>query len=100
MADMEMLNRIARRQRGLITRLQALACGLTAGQITSRLHNGTWILVRPDVYAVAVPECGAVPARCHVGRALHRPLSSAGHLWPLRGFDQPTRLEVASSRSS
>jgi hypothetical protein len=101
MADTEMLNRIARRQRGLITRLQALACGLTAGQITSRLRNGTWILVRPDVYAVAAaPQSWeqsllavTLAAPC---AASHR---SAGHLWPLRGFDQPRQLEVASSHS-
>ena len=99
MADMEMLNRIARRQRGLITAPQALACGLTAGQITSRLRNGTWVLIRPDVYAVAgAPQSWeqsllavtlSVPAF-----ASHR---TAGHLWPLRGYPQPEKLEVVTS---
>jgi hypothetical protein len=94
----ERLNRIARRQWGLFTRAQALAAGLTDGQITTRLRNGTWILIRPDVYAVGGAPSSwqqslfavtlAVP-----GFASHR---TAGHLWPLRGFPQPEHLEVVT----
>jgi len=98
MADTEMLNRIARKQRGLITRLQALACGLTDGQITSRLRNGTWALIRPDVYAAAAaPQSWEQSLLAVTLSALafasHR---TAGHLWRLRGFVQPEQLEVVT----
>src|SRR5262245_57775240 len=98
MADMEMLHRIARRQRGLITRAQALACALTDGQITARLRNGAWILIRPDVYAIAgAPQSWeqsllavALAGPCH---ASHR---STDFLFGARGFDQPDHLQVVS----
>jgi hypothetical protein len=101
MADMEMVNRSARKQRGLVTRVQALACGVTAGQIESRLRNGTWLLVRPDVYAIAgAPQSWeqsllavTLAAPCS---ASHR---STAHLLALRTFDQPARLEVISSHA-
>jgi hypothetical protein len=101
MADViiERLNRIARQQRGLVTRAQALAAGLTDGQITARLRNGTWILLRPDVYAVAAAPPSweqsllaiTLTAPCLTS---HR---STGFLFGLSGFDQPDRIEVVST---
>ncbi len=95
----ERLNRIARRQRGLITRAQALAAGLTDGQITARLRNGTWILLRPDVYAVAGAPLSWEQSLLAVTLAApcltsHR---STGFLCGLRGFDQPDRIEIVST---
>src|SRR5918994_670753 len=44
---------IAVRQHGLVSKAQALRCGLSAGQIRRRLQAGVWLMVRPRVYAVA-----------------------------------------------
>jgi hypothetical protein len=44
---------LAGRQHGLLTRQQALGCGLTERQIDWRLRCGRWIPVIPGVYRVA-----------------------------------------------
>lgn len=44
---------LMRRQYGLITRDQALRCGLNPQQIAWLLTSGRWRLVRPDVYEIA-----------------------------------------------
>ena len=101
MADLiiQRLNRIARHQRGLITRAQALRAGLTDGQITARLRNGAWLLVRPDVYAIAGAPSSweqALHAVTLAGPCLasHR---STGFLFGLRSFDRPDELEVVAT---
>ena len=43
---------IAADQWGLITRLQALVVGLSAGQIRRRVTSGTWIEILPRVYRI------------------------------------------------
>ena len=53
MADMDAVRALMRRQWGLITRAQALSCGLTPRQIERLLSSGRWQLVRPEIYAVA-----------------------------------------------
>jgi Transcriptional regulator, AbiEi antitoxin len=95
----ERLNRIARRQRGLITRAEALAAGLTDGQITARLRTGIWILLRPDVYAVAAAPPSWEQSLLAVTLAAPCLTShqSTGFLFGLRGFDQPDRIEVVST---
>lgn len=40
------------KQLGLITRPQALACGLSTSQIDTRLGRGEWIALYPGVYAI------------------------------------------------
>ncbi len=45
-------DRAAARQYSLITRWQALACGLSARQINRRVVCGRWIAVAPGVYRV------------------------------------------------
>ncbi len=44
--------RLAGRQRGLVTRGQLLACGLSPGAIDWRVKTGRLHLVHPGVYAV------------------------------------------------
>ena len=96
--DMRQLNRITRRQRGLITRLQALLAGLSDGEIQGLLRRRIWIEVRPGVYAVA----GAPQSWEQVVQAT---LLSAGpdawashqtgaHLWSVRRVEQPELIEV------
>lgn len=58
MTVVEAIARVACVQHGLITRTQALAAGLTEGQIRRRIRQGEWLAVRPGVYAIA----GAPPA--------------------------------------
>jgi hypothetical protein len=53
MAEMEWVYALMRRQCGLITRDQALECGLSPQQIAWLLTSGRWRLVRPDVYEIA-----------------------------------------------
>jgi very-short-patch-repair endonuclease len=53
MADMDAVHALMRRQLGLITRSQALACGLTSRQIERLLSSGRWRPVRPEIYALA-----------------------------------------------
>ncbi len=48
-----MVGRIAARQLGLITRLQALDAGVTAGEIRWRAATGRWSKIRFGVFAVA-----------------------------------------------
>lgn len=45
--------RAAARRHGLITRQQALACGLSDRQITGRLRSGRWERLHPGVYRIA-----------------------------------------------
>lgn len=47
------VNRLARRQHGLITRQQALVCGAPRSGIEWKLGQGHWLALRPGVYAMA-----------------------------------------------
>lgn len=44
--------RLAATQHGVVSRTQALQCGVTARQITVRLDSGRWQVVMPGVYRV------------------------------------------------
>jgi len=48
---MWLIHSIMRKQLGLITRVQALECGLTRRQIDGYVASGLWVLIRPEVYA-------------------------------------------------
>jgi hypothetical protein len=98
MADMRKINRVMRRQRALITRKEALAAGLTPGQIQARLRTGVWIELRPGVYALA----GAPPSWEQLVQATllssgqgacasHR---SAAYMWGVRRIELPQSIEV------
>ncbi len=77
-------------QHGLVTRPQALAAGLTRGQIAHRLVTGEWVRVRPQVFAHRAHRPSREQALLAVVLALgdgaavsHR---AAVALWGLRGF--------------
>lgn len=92
---------LARTQYGLITRAQALDCGMGRGAIRHRLESGRWQQVHRGVYRIAgLPESWhhRLLAGCLLGgpgsAASHR---SAGELWELdavpAGF-----LEITTAR--
>jgi hypothetical protein len=99
-----LLDRITRRQYGLITRSQALSCGLTAAMIRTRLERGEWLEMRPSVYAVAgAPQSreqallAVLLAHGATSLASH---GTATHHWRLKNCEQPDRIEVVSSLAS
>jgi hypothetical protein len=100
-ADMHHLNRITRRQRALITRVQALQAGLTQAQITSLLRRGVWFEIRPGVYAVAGAPASweqmvlaTVLATAPESYASHR---TGGRLWNIRYVELPGFIEVVKA---
>ncbi|HWH29559.1 MAG TPA: type IV toxin-antitoxin system AbiEi family antitoxin domain-containing protein [Mycobacteriales bacterium] len=62
------------RQGGVLTRRQALACGLTGAQVDTLLRRGTWTAPARGVYAASVSDdVGAVHAVAVAARArLHK----------------------------
>lgn len=79
----------AARQYGVISRKQALECGLTSKMIHTRVSTGAWIRLAPSVFAVA----SAAPKweRQLAAAVLSRPGSivagrSAAHLHDFEGF--------------
>ncbi|MEA2504051.1 MAG: hypothetical protein QOG36_1094, partial [Actinomycetota bacterium] len=50
---MQNIHFIAQKQHGLLTRAQALACGLSDGDIRGRLNTAIWLRVYAGVYRVA-----------------------------------------------
>ena len=97
-ADMQKFNRITRRQRALITRVQALQAGLTDAQITSLLRRGVWFEIRPGVYAVAgAPrswEQMVLATVLATGPDSFASHETGGHLWGVRYVEVPDRIEV------
>lgn len=86
-ASPEHVDEYLRSQQGLVTRAQALRCGITERQLYRRIDNGQWIILQRGVYRLA----GVAPARqqlilaaCLAGGAQtlasHR---SAAWLWDL-----------------
>jgi hypothetical protein len=49
---------VQRDRGGVLTRAEALACGLTAAQVQTLLRRGTWRVVRRGAYAAAAPAGG------------------------------------------
>jgi hypothetical protein len=47
------LNLLVRRQHGVVHRSQALAAGVTPRMIFQRLNSREWLLLAPNVYALA-----------------------------------------------
>ncbi|HEX2038110.1 MAG TPA: type IV toxin-antitoxin system AbiEi family antitoxin domain-containing protein [Acidimicrobiales bacterium] len=97
------LDRLARRQHGLVTRRQALDSGFSATAVKRRVALGTWLPLAAGVYALAsspptwqrqvLAACLAVG-----GIASHR---TAAALWGLSGFRPgPVHVLVAHGRSS
>jgi hypothetical protein len=98
------LDRITRVQYALITRVQALAAGLTDAEISARLRNGTWIEIRPSVYVIAgAPQSWhqvVLASLLAFGCDTWASHATAAHLWALKGFDQPEQLELVSTLKS
>jgi hypothetical protein len=97
------IDRLARRQHGLVTRVQLLAAGLSSTAIGRRLDAGAWLPLAAGVYALAsspptwqrqvLAACLAVG-----GIASHR---TAAAMWGLSSFRPgPVHVLVAHGRSS
>lgn len=82
---------LLRRQDGVISRAQALACGLTRGAIEHRLARGLWLLLRPCVYLSAAHTLGP-RARVRAASLWLGPtatLFGAGAAWWWKLLDEP-----------
>jgi very-short-patch-repair endonuclease len=80
------INRLARRQHGLVTRQQARAAGASPRQIDHKLGSGQWVAMRRGVYAIggAPPTWEqAVLAACLATAPSHASHHTAGRLWGL-----------------
>ena len=94
----ERINRLTRRQHGLLTRAQALEAGLGPRQVEDRVRRGHWTAIRPGVYAVA----GMPPSReqallavlLAIGSRTVVSHGSAARLWGLKGVDEPEQISV------
>lgn len=92
---------LAVRQWGLISRPQALACGMTRKAIAWRLNSGRWVRVLPNVYRIdGVPEsweqslCAACLWAGDGSAASH---GSAARLWGFNGFNG-VNVEISTIR--
>lgn len=92
------LARVARRQHGLITRLQACDAGLSPAGVQTRLTRGDWLRARRGVYAVAgvrpSPEQAALAVCLAVGDGCWVAHRSAAVMWGLRVPTTSIRIEV------
>jgi len=93
---------IAARQRGLVTRAQALAAGLTSDQIAHRLRTGRLHPVHRGVYAVGHPTLPALGRElaallaCGPGSVLSH--LTAAVLWGLLPDDASAPVHVTATR--
>ena len=93
--------RLAARQFGVITKAQALKCGLGQRSVGRRIENGTWSQMYPTVYLVEgapmswmAKMIGAVMGASPNAAATHR---AAAYLLGLDGFEQ-TVIEITSPK--
>ena len=95
------MDKLAERQHSLIGREQALAYGMTRGQIDARLRSGKWEAAARGVYRVAgsVPtwEQKVMAAVLATGGDAAASRRSAAALWKLPGF-RPGPVEVTQAR--
>jgi hypothetical protein len=95
------LEALAQKQYGLISRAQALSAGLTARAIEHRLKSGRWIAIHPEVYAISGSPSSwfrdemAACLWARDGLASHR---AAGFLYELPGCKEPP-IEIRSTRT-
>jgi len=91
MAEMELAYAFMRRQYGLVARDQAIAGGVSPLQIRWQLTRGRWVLLRPDVYALAgAPptwEQTVLAAVLAGGDRVAASHGTAGHLRVLKHVD-------------
>ena len=93
---------LAATQHGLVTAAQCRELGVTYSTVSRRVITGAWERAGPGVYRMAgAPRTwqarahGAVLAAGPDALASHR---TAAHLWGLRGFPAPGRIEVTVPR--
>ena len=95
------VERLLRRQSGVISRVQARSCGLTPRQLQCRLTSGEWIGVHPGVYraASAVPTAEAAlrAGALWVGDRGVLIGSGAGWWWEMLG-DPPGRWQFSTGQ--
>ena len=92
---------LASRQYGVITKPQALTCGLGRRSVGRRLESGSWSQMYPNVYLIEgaplswmAKMIGAVLGAGHTSAATHR---AAAYLLGLDGFRQ-TVIEITSPK--
>lgn len=94
----------ARRQHGVFSRAQALACGFSDDRISSRLRSGVWLRVYPGVYRVAgVPdtvEGRAMAAVLACGKGALASHGTAGVLYELELPRGPVEVTIPRARSA
>ncbi len=100
MSAQERLNRLTRRQHGIVTWTQARAEGLSRRQVEDRVRRGHWLALRPGVYAVAGMPPSREQALLAVALSVPGPLAvshaSAGRLWAMSGVDEPEQIHVVT----
>lgn len=101
MAPDERCARVASRQFGLLSRYQALACGLDRNAIAHRLRCGRWQLYLPNVYKInGAPkswEQQAYGACLWAGDGSVLSHAAAARLWDFNGFSSAA-VEISTSR--
>ena len=99
-ATSERLNRLTRRQHGLVTAKQAVGLGMGVRQVQDRLRRGHWLAVRQGVYALAgmppTKEQALLTAVLRAGGAAAVSHQSAGHLWAMTGVQEPERIHLVT----
>lgn len=97
MHEEERVARRARRQKGMITHEQALACGMTASTIRRRVADGSWSEIRRGVYVVG----GVPPSWEQTLLAVTLPVDdcwishgTAARLWEMSNAPQLDAIEV------
>ena len=97
----ELLNAVARDQRGVFTMAQAIACGFPRSTIISRTARGLYEAMHPGVYGVAGSEdswhrtvVAGVFSTGEPSAASHR---TAAHLWEMTS-KRPDEIEVTTRR--
>lgn len=94
----ELCSSHAREQFGLITRAQALACGLSRTMITKRLSSGRWERALPSVYRIAGSPSSwnqdAMAACLWGGDNATLSHNAAARAWALTGFST-AKVEIS-----
>ena len=91
----------ASRQYGLVSRLQALALGMTPDEIRYQLRSGRWVRVLPGVYRVngAPLSWRARVMACCLAAGPEAVVSHrAAALWGLEGFEPPRIVDLTVPR--
>lgn len=100
MTAQEQLNRLTRRQHGLVTAQQAVQLGVGNRQVEDRVRRRHWLALRPGVYAVAGMPPTREQALLAVALAVdgvvavsHR---SAAAMWGMKGVEEPEVVHVVT----